>query len=375
MRTTSAAPIVSFGLLGVAALVLLGLGVRSVTTERAAAERTERDRLTSLLADARGRIEAAAEVALARARRGDGEALVVDGRFVEPPAPRALRRLAVPAGRSPLGEWMIGFAEEAERAGDVAAAEERYLAAAAHEEVDEDHRRIALHRASALRRAASDAAGAASLARRLLEGLGEDRRRTLVEALLARVELGDPGDVALADDLLAACGGQDDAIARGLALRAAVPEERVAEREAELARIGRLAAWTAVGAAPSVALVETRLVARAERDDGALVLAEEPVPALGDGVVLLAGPDARGPERDGRLVETEVLPRFGGARLVATSDPAALLASADQRSAALLLALAALLLAGGLAIRQTVRAARREAEAADARARVLPRGG
>jgi len=319
--------------------------------------------------DARARaaaaiVQAAAADLLGALARGGGALVDAQGRFLEPPEPREMSVLTLPPGRDDEGSWLLAAAEAEEtRESDAREAERLYRAAS-------DGSRAALCRGlaqarlAAFHRRAGDLERAHAADSAFLAELEHEERCTR-EALLARALLPEP-DGELQADLLLCIGGADEAIALGLLEEAGLANaEAVAARRAELALIAQLRPLVPTADAPDEGLVPVAggLAAWVRDELGRTRVERAPWPELGQGVRLLAphesGPGGRGWVRfapAGRLLP--------GSALAATASGAQVRAVLRARLLSVAGGLAALLVAGGLALGTTWRAVQRERAAA-----------
>ncbi|MBI3844363.1 MAG: HAMP domain-containing histidine kinase, partial [Planctomycetes bacterium] len=264
-------------------------------------------------------------------------------------------------------DFYLAEAERAEaRDRDFARAEGLYRVAA-RDERDEICRALAHFRLAALKRRAGQGDEAAKENAAFLEALPADRRDTR-EALVARA-LVNPPDATLRDDLLLHLGAGDDAIVLGLLGEAKLGG--VGERRAELATIARLRPLLPNADEPQAGarIAGDRLVAWTPSADGGLLVAEDAAPAPPSGVAFLR----ENATVDG-IVE-EVAAPVAGVRVVASIARSEVDAEATRRSMLVVAALGALIVGGGAALWLTLRAARREADAAFARSEFVARVG
>ena len=330
--------------------------------------------------DARARtaaasVQAAAADLLGAVARGQGALVDAQGRFLEPPEPREMPALVLPPGRDDEGSWLLAAAEAEEVRGSDAKETVRLYRAAGDPARSALCRGLAHARLAAFHRRAGelDQARAADLA--FLAELESDERRTR-EALLARALLPQP-DGELQADLLQCLGSADEALALGLLDRAGLADaERIAARRAELARIAELRPYVPRTGAPDEGLapVAGGLAAWARDELGRARVEIAPWPELGEGVRLLA-PHETAP---GGRAWTRYAP---AGRLLPGYTLAAGVPEPHVRRAvrARLLwvggGLAALLVAGSLALGTTWRAVRRERAAAAQQAAFVTRVG
>ncbi len=368
------------------------LGGRIVASERASAERTAREVLRARAQEAAGTLSASASRLLREAATGTPDAVrEIAGPFRRPDPPRPLRRLEPDGKRDPEATFYLdaaGRAETVDRDSERAAGLYR---AAAGEGRDPAARSIALHRLAALERRRGREVEAATVEREFLASVDPERRLS-VEALLVRVSLG-KADSDIARDVLRHLATGSDPEVRGLLRACGAGEGAIRARWEEIGRIGRLKEEDVgvLAAMLSGVLVkegdpfkvlssgngpEARLLAFAVQGD-TVRFREEHLPPLPAGTRLLLRSD--GPGADPEAIEEVVTVPTGeplwGQRVLAAM-PRATIDAAARRGALLLGgALAALLLAGGAAFALSVRAARREAEAAHARAAFVTKVG
>ncbi len=352
----------------------LFLGSRILESERSSAERTARERLKVRAREAAVTLVAEAARLLGEAATGTPDVVQsADGTFLVP-APRIP---LAPIALSPLGDPESDFYRvEAERAeavdGDLDRALGLYRAVTkgAH---DTDHRLVALFRIAALERRRGAANEAARAETEFLHLLPSTRRQSL-EALVVRARVRPP-DADLQRDLLLLLGGGQDGVAEGF-LREADLHDAVAleGRRRELGNMGRVRA----PAGERAWICDGRIVAFAPAVDGMRRFRIGSIPALPDGVQVEAASNreivARGgfvkvpSELPGIVEWVEVGDPLPRSRIIAFESLSGIEAEARRGAWMLGGALAALVLAGGAALVLSVRAARRETEAARARA-------
>jgi signal transduction histidine kinase len=353
----------------------LFLATRILASERVSAEQTARERLRATTREAEGVLFGAGLAAIHAtpsaiaqvdwiSDRGSGRL-----RFITPQEPASLDRLRL--GHDPTAVSYLAAAERAEAVdGDIARAADLYRAVAAGS-ADPGARCAALFRLAALERRQDRPDAAQRLEGDFLERLPAADRGTL-EAVIVRARASRP-DPELAPCLLAAVGSPDESIALGL-LAQVDPRcrESVKTRREELRSMERLrplaeGAWEGSTVREGAAIREGRLVAWRRGEGLTVCVHEEAVPTLPPGIRLAPGSD--GLPRDEEITESLEIGRpFRGVSVAASVPRSAV--EAEARRGAWLLggALVALLLAGGAALVLSVRAARREAEAARARA-------
>ncbi len=404
MRATRWLPVILFLL---AAGGTAALGMRVVAAERAAAEGTARERLRVALKEAEVRLGAGAARLREELAAGRADAVLgPDGAVLLPAAPLPLRRLDPPRGRDPEADFYLAEGEQAEAAeGDAARAAALYRSAAAPGRHPES-RAVALHRLAALARRGGDAPAVAALEEEFLAALPEDLG-TCLEALLLR-SARRPVDGALAADLAARLGAdpEADGILEGMRSLAGIDPAVFRDRRRDLAlREGIAALGLRVPPGPSGILLHPApirtspllweptwwMAAWSRGDDGTVRLRTGPPETLPEGVFRLeVGPPwgAMGgaarhlapPPSDIRETLAPDIPGFAPnpafpVHLAAAADPAAIAAAARRSARMLGGLLAALLLAGSSAFLLSLRAARRETEAARARADFVTRVG
>jgi signal transduction histidine kinase len=344
----------------------LFLGTRILASERVSAERTARERLRAQAHEAEAILIAASRLR----REGLDETFsAVQGFYWEP---MPFDRLTPEVDDDAEAAFYLAEGERAEagladldRAGDLyraATAEGRGL-----------HSRLtAFFRLAALERRRGNVASARSFEQAFLGILPESRQRTL-EALVVRARVSPP-DEELPWHLILALDTPDETAALGL-YRDAGPWriDLVDTRREMLARMKRLrpAATAIVGLPPDApkagwGVLGSRVVSW-ENHYPTYYLFEEPLPLLPPGVRVAVPGEAPGIAEviEESLESGEIPLRF---RIVALVPRAVMEAEARRGAWMLGGALAALLLAGGAAFVISVRAARREAEAARARA-------
>lgn len=392
MPTARSPYLVPLGLLGVAVICLLFLGLRAAVGERAAAEAHARTRLRAGAAEgARQVLDAVTRLRRQALERGPQVGRLVDGRFLAPGEPVVLTEPTPVRGRDPVGEWLLARAEQAEfgdKGAAVAApgdsAEGLYRAAAAAEQRDPAIRQLALKRLAGWLLKEGREADAVAVRDEFLESMSPADQTRCRSALLFRA-LSPERDATLADDLLACVGGPDEGVALGLLEQAGLAEAgRVAGRRREVERLRRWGSLVADqgdleaeqdNTGDAAAIVDAILVVRVELADVGTLFAEQPLPVLPADVVLLP-PETATPATAELLVETvavgDLLP---GTRVAATRSMSSVAREADSRSALTLAALFLLLSGLGLAVWLMVRAARRESIAARDRARFVAQVG
>jgi hypothetical protein len=219
------------------------LGARLVYAERDGAERNARERLRARAGEI-ARHDSDSVAALERLARagGDGVATMVNGRFTDPREPIDALPLSVVEGRDAEGDFLIAESARSEREGRIDRALD-LLGAAAGETRDPSIRTLArIRRAALLRRVNHPLATvAAREALAEMDAVDAASRATSREALFLRrlVDSNAEGREALARDLSALVGGQDDVFARAMLQDLGVD---CASRDAELARIAKLRA-------------------------------------------------------------------------------------------------------------------------------------
>jgi len=373
----------------------LFLGSRILASERSSAERTARERLRARAREAAGILVAEASRLLREAATGTPDAVrASDGTFLKPAMRIPLERLAPREARDPEADFYLAEAERAESVDrDLDRAFGLYRAAAVGGR-NPEYRLAALYRMAALHRRLGEDRAGASLEALFLAALPPERRRTF-ESLVVRARATTP-DSDLRRDLLLLLGGEDEGIAVGL-LRSAGIRDSAAEaaRREELAimacversapRTTERTPFTMAGrnrrtfggttmepTKGGVRIGDGWIVAFARAADGTDHFRITGIPELPDGSSVEVPVEtvmARIPHEPPGIVETaEVGDPLYGHRIRAFQSFSGI--EADARRGAWMLggALAALLLAGGAALVLSVRAARRETEAARARA-------
>jgi signal transduction histidine kinase len=357
----------------VAAAGVAVLGSRVAASERVAAYRSTRDLLRT-----RAR-EAEAVLALqAKGRASLGFDVSYSlGLFSWEPLP--FEHLEPHLDDDTEAAFYLAEGERAEAAdGDPTRAEGLYRSAAA--EGRGLHSRLVAHfRLAAIARRRGDDAGARAAETAFLALLPDSRKRAQ-EALIVRARAPRP-DSGLSHDLLLAVGTPEEPVAIGILREFGIAtEDAIRGRREELARHARLRPVAEqILAAPRGGperrwgVLGERVVAWEDRFPSVHFL-EEPLPPLPDGVHLtpMGETSDREDEVEESLVAGDPPLRF---RIVAVLPGAVVEASARRRAGVLGATLVVLLLAGGAASVLSVRAARREAEAARARAAFVTRVG
>jgi len=347
------------------------LGSRILSAERASAERTARERLRARATAAAASLEAEASRLLREAALGEPDAIREGGRFVKPGEPRPLPRLEVPRARDPEGAFYL---DQGERAEAVDLEPERaagLYGAAAAEERDPATRAVALFRSAALERRRGREAEARALEERFLAVVPAEARGTL-EALVVRIRSGERG-AGIRGEVLAALDTGEDALVRGLLREAGGGDADLGARAGEIALLHLLRGIAASSPTGAAAAEDGTLVAWVS-EGGRTRFRAGPPPAPEEGLRFLRASDP--PPDPAALVETattgDPLP---GLRVAAEAPRPAVEAEARRGARMLGGALLALLGAGTGALILGVRAARREAEAARARADFVTRVG
>jgi len=382
----------------IAAGAVVAAGWRSVASERADVEREARAQLRARASEAAGLVAAAAARLQARALADPAAAVVRGDRFADPPEPRPLARLSDSQGRDPAGDQLLREAQRCEAdpsRGEAALSFYAEAAAPRGGARDPAVERLALHRLAALLRRMGRDRDADAARDTFLERLDEASRDS-AEAFFARLAAG-RGDAALQRDLLARLGSDDESLALRMLREAGLDDPAAIEaRREQVARLERLRPVLFQLPPGSGALEPSggslldggRLLvawARAEAGEGGEQrVLEEPGPKLAAGVRLELDPallpgfpppePARGAVSPPEIQERAALgPLLPGMVAVASREVASLDAEAARR-VRLLRGGLALLLAGGAALLAfTLRAVRRESEAAAARAAFVAR--
>ncbi len=371
------------------------LGARIVAAESAAAELAAREGLRVSLKVGEAALREQAVRLLGEVVSGKADAVIgPDGAILHPPPPRPLERLG--PSSDPQAAF---FLQEGERAETVDGDAERAMGlyrTAAGDGRDSLARPMALYRMAALLRRTGDAPAAEAAEAEFLESLPEGSEGTL-EALLvlARRQPPDPelpGRLAIHLD----ADPGSNPVLEGIRRLAGVPQEVFRERRAALSLRAGLEGFArrppsgpgGITFLPAddplsiLAAVDARIAAWQRAGDGTLKMRIEPAADPPHGVFHLEGES-----RWNHVIGDVVRPLRGDLRETLepsipewTPDPAFpfhlaatasrdAVAAAARRSALMLGALlAALLLAGASAFVLSLRAARRETEAARARA-------
>lgn len=372
MRSASPAAFVLVAAFVVAAGALTFLALRIAGAERNAVEQEVQRRLVASVMEETRRIAELVASCKARALRDDSAIVVKEGRFVSPAEPLPLEHLRDSGGSDRVGDSMLAEAERLEvDPARVTEAESIYrrLAAPAGEKAGATgaDRKVATWRLAALLERSGRTEQAAAARADFLSQLEGDERAT-IEGIFARLAATASAEdrEALHRDLLLRVGGRDDEVAVGLLREAGLFEESaVSARRAEVASIERLRpllpelAKRPAGAACDA---EGRVVAWARADDGSQRIVPcdyrrvAPEPTQGD------------------LREmADLSPLVSGMTVVVAAPRSEVDAETRRRVRWITGAFAALLLIGGAAVYWTLRAARREREAAQARAAFVAR--
>ncbi len=362
----------------------LFLGSRILASERTSAERTARERLRARAQEAAGVLVGQASRMIGNLYGGREEPTAVyqDG-FLRPEDRRPLERLVPVGNRDPEGTFYLDGGERAEAVDrELDRAAGLYSAASAGDR-DMETRLFALFRLAALDRRRGREEEARKAESQFLV-IADIRVRVTLEGLVVRARA-TPPDPSLREDLLRALGTGEDAVVEGILRDAGLfDREAVARRRTELARIDRMgrvvtaireSRTTATEGAVLEAEQGAPALAAWTRTRGGFHVMEAAVPSLPSGITILRP----GEEAEFHRGESPMNPAWMRETLHAT-DPLKDLrvvaevplaeVDAEARRGAWMLAgsLAALLLAGGAAFTLSVRAARRETEAARARA-------
>jgi signal transduction histidine kinase len=381
VRSASPAAVVLVAAFVVAAGALAFLALRIAGAERSSAEQEVRRRLRASVESEAERITALVAHCQERAATDATAVVLTEGRFVAPEQPRPLLHLSDSGGHDRIGDSMLAEAErlEADRA-RVAEAESIYrrLAAPATDAAPamQIDRRLAMWRLAALLQRTGRGDEAAAERSAFLELL-EGEERATVEGLLARLakkaaNATDATD-AMADDraelrrdLLVRIGGGDDEVLFGMLRESGRADEAaLAARRAEVAAIERLRPLLPeLAKRPSGAACDAdgRLVAWTRADDGR----QRIVPCDYRRV-------APEPTRGDLSESVDLTGSISGMVVVAAASRSEVDAETRRRVRWITGALATLFLIGGGALYWTLRAVRREREAAQARAAFVAR--
>ncbi len=364
----------TFALPFAGALVVAALGVRSVLTERAAAERDASLRLAQSAAQGAGVIGQVVDLVVERAASEAAPGIWSPAGWIRPPAPRELVALRAPTRADHEGSFYLRLAERYEQEGRAAEARRLYRSVAEQDDVDPAVAKVALLRWSAHERAAGAVESANQAARRFLARLDEVERGRTREAVLLRSLLR-PVDDALVDDLARCVGGADEGFALDrIASEGLDATREIAARRAELDVVRRVQSVLDGGARSGVHRAGDHLVALDPVEDGTIRSAQARLPVLPSGL-RLASSEPPGGDDDlvtaFARVSDVVTPLF----VVATERRDQVLRAADRGAALVLAALVLLVVGAAFAVRQTLVAARREAAAAAAKSRFVAQVG
>jgi signal transduction histidine kinase len=377
-----------------AAAAVIAVAWRSAAMERSRVERDFGERLDAQAGEAAARVGAFVEQAQQRAAT-DPESVVVEGFDVVSPRPsRPLARLADSGGEDPIGDAQLAAAAELEvDPARTAEAEAIYgaIVEAASERAHPAVLRLAWFRLAALLEREGRREEASAARRAFVDELpvdGDERRSA--EALFARIAVGERSD-ALRDDLLLALGNGDDAIVLGMARDAAVDEAAIGRRRGELEKV---AWWTAYLRAPRPLIVPVEW--GTELRDGELIVAapvvdgrqrvlrlrlDVPLPpnvsldvdpaAFSSPSPFLLPPPSSTTSKG--IARRQPIENLAGFAATATATDAELTAETRRRLSILGLSVGGLLAGGALLLWFTLRAVRRESEAAAARTAFVAR--
>ena len=408
MRRASPAAFVLVAAFVVAAGALTFLALRIAGAERNAAEQEVRRRLRGAVESEARHLAMLVAQYQTSALSDDSAIVVKDGVFVAPAPPRPLLHLGDSGGSDRVGDSMLAEAERLEadpaRSADAESIYRR-LAAPANEAGTATlaDRKLATWRLAALLQR-SGRQDAATAERATFLGLLQGAERATVEGLLARLAT-NPRSAAesetLRRDLMERVGGGDDEIVAGMVREAAVADElELATRSAEVALVARVTPLLPeLARRPAGAACDRdgRLMVWTRAEDGSQRIVQCD-PAR---IVEMAAPSSRdepaqvntgidpriaipiaawSPEKASRgwfanLIreELDVSGLVPGMFVVAGAPQSDVDAETERRVRWIGGAMAALLLIGGGTLYWTLRAARREREAAQARAAFVAR--
>jgi signal transduction histidine kinase len=365
------------------------LGSRILASERSSAETTARERLRADLAVAESTLVAAGS----SIRENDTGAFTVfcgrEGDLGNAWEPPPLQRLSptqvtgsMQAALDPEGGFYLAEAERAEAEdGDLDRAAGLYGMAASPQR-SQWIRLVAQYRLAALERRRGHDKAAEAAEAKYLYNMQIPQMKAL-ESLIIRARSKDPG-ADFVEPLLAAIGSRDEAIALGILGSSGLGSDEWIRGRREMLRAGKrmhpvavaLPGLPAESSARGWTVREGRLLSWTKTGGirSPWLIRDRPLPALPKGARVLEG---EGPlDEMGELVEikTAGTPPLE-IRIIATATRSEIEAEARRGAWMLGGALAALLLAGGAAVALSVRAARRETEAARARADFVTRVG
>jgi signal transduction histidine kinase len=368
----------------------LFLGTRILASERASAFEASKERLRAKAREAAGVLVAEASRLLREAATGIPDAIRAhDGSFLKPEEPRTMERLSVARDRDPEADFYLAQGERAEALDKDLDRAAGLYGAASSEGRDTTTRLVAFSRLAALewRRGRESEARKQEAAFLQVMPAGQ---RTSLEALVIRARAV-PQDPDLRHDLLLGIGGPDEVLALGLLRDTGLEDDAaLASRRVEVGLMQRIRAWgmgvrsvippdgknqIVIPLGEAAGILGGEVIAFTRSADGTtrfrtgswtlppgISLADH---ATGSLEISLNGMAAR----QTQVIETvEVGEPLPGERVSAAESADSVLAEASRSAWLLGGELAALLLAGGAAFVLSVRAARRETEAARARA-------